>query len=563
MTTTMNRKKPTSRMWLLACTAGLACSAALTGCPDPDPISADAARPDAPALDAFTERPDAFIDMTDAGRDAYAPPGVDAPQPDAWVRVCPPVEARPVTVVRGEIRTDTTWDCDHTWLIESDGDQGPLYVTNGATLTVEEGTVVRGAVRDGQRRCMVATSTTCTADSNCTMAGDRCGAPSQQGTALVIARGAHLVAEGTSDRPIVFTSNNFGNIATPARAGDWGGIVMLGDAPTNWDPADGAQIEGLPSGEGRGVYGGSNSAGSCGSLRYVRVEYAGYIVGRNNELNGITLGGCGGGTLLDHVQVHLGLDDGIEFFGGSANLRYALVTGTGDDSLDFDLGWTGNVQFFVAQQRDVSGEERCIEGDNHPNNYTRMPYSRPTIHNLTCIGSGTPGTDPMDGMILRRGGQAVVRNSIFFNSPDRGLQVQDLADTTATAGMDTLSWFRAASGPGSLFENNILFRIGPDPDRNRFFTLSAGSAAATGAEDILAQLQGANDEGTDPMFATFATDFTSPDFAPAAASPAASGAAATPTMPAGFWQPASYRGAVRPGASGAELWYVGWTRFTN
>lgn len=564
MTTTTNRRRPSARMWLLACTAGLACSATLTGCPDPDPISADAARADAPALDAFIERPDAFIDRTDAGRDAYAPPGVDAPQPDAWVHVCPPVESRPVTTVRGEIRTDTTWDCDHTWLIESDGDQGPLYVTNGATLTVEAGTVVRGAVRDGQRHCTMATSTVCTADSNCTTAGDRCGAPSQQGTALVVARGAHLIAEGTSERPIVFTSNNFGNMTTPARGGDWGGIVMLGDAPTNWDPADGAQIEGLPSGEGRGVYGGSNTAGSCGSLRYVRVEYAGYIVGRNNELNGITLGGCGGGTLLDHVQVHLGLDDGIELFGGSANVRYAIVTGTGDDSLDYDLGWTGNVQFFIAQQRDVAGEDRCIEADDHPNNYTRTPYSRPTIYNFSCIGSGTPGTDQMDGVILRRGGQGILRNSIFFNSPDRGLQVQDLADSMGvTAGADTISWFRAASGPGSIFENNILFRIGPDPDRNRYFTLSAGSGAATGVEDVLTLLQSANDEGTDPMFAALATDFTSPDFAPASASPAASGAAATPSTPSGFWQPASYRGAVRPGASGAELWYVGWTRFTN
>lgn len=554
---------PETARWLLACSAGLACTVGLAGCPDPDPMSADAARSDTPALDAYLERPDATIERVDAGRDAYVPPGVDAPPADAWVRVCPPVESRPVTTVRGEIRTNTTWDCDHTWLIESDGDQGPLYVTGGATLTIEEGTVVRGAVRDGQRRCVMATATTCTADANCMTAGDTCGAPSQQGTALVIARGAHLIAEGTAARPIVFTSNNFGSVTTPARAGDWGGIVMLGDAPTNWDPANAAQIEGLPSGEGRGVYGGSNAAGSCGTLSYVRVEYAGYIVGRNNELNGITLGGCGGGTLLDHVQVHLGLDDGIEFFGGSANLRYALVTGTGDDSLDFDLGWTGNVQFFIAQQRDVSGEDRCIEGDNHPNNYTRMPYSRPTIHNLTCIGGGTPGIDPMDGMILRRGGQAVVRNSIFFNSPDRGLQVQDLADSSATAGMDTISWLRAAGGTGTVFENNILFRIGPDPDRNRFFVLSAGSAAAMGVEGVLSSLQTANDEGSDPMFGALATDFLSPDFAPASSSPAATGAATTPTVPSGFWQPAAYRGAVRPGATGAELWYIGWTRFTN
>ena len=224
------------------------------------------------------------------------------------------------------------------------------------------------------------------------------------------------------------------------------------------------------------------------------------------ELNGITVGGCGSGTLFDHVQVHLGLDDGIEFFGGSANARHIVVTGTGDDSLDFDLGWTGNVQFYIAQQRDVAGEERCIEGDDHPTNYGLMPFSRPTVYNFTCIGSGTPGTDPQDSIALRRGGQLTFRNGILWNSPDRGLFVQDSADSSGVmAGMDTIAWLRG-SPAGTVFENNLLFQIGPDP-RTRFFSLRTGSMDATGVDDITASLAAANDEGVDPMMPAAATDF--------------------------------------------------------
>lgn len=564
--------------------AGLAGVGALatlvSGCPDPDPMSADAFRapdafvpPDAvtpPGPDAFVAPPDAFAP------DAYVPPGADADfpdafvppdafvAPDAFVRVCPAVSARDTVTVSGTITADTTWTCDHNYLIEALGDQGPLYVINDSTLTIEAGTVVRGAVRDGTRSCIMSPTISCTSDTPCSMAvaGDRCGAPRQQGTALVVTRGSELIAEGTAESPIVFTSNNFGSAATPPRAGDWGGLVILGDAPTNWVPADGAQIEGLPTDEGRGQYGGTDAAGSCGSLQYVRVEYAGYIIGRNNELNGITVGGCGSGTLFDHVQVHLGLDDGIEFFGGSANARHIVVTGTGDDSLDFDLGWTGNVQFYVAQQRDVAGEERCIEGDDHPTNYGLMPYSRPTIYNFTCIGSGTPGTDPQDSIALRRGGQFTFRNGILWNSPDRGFFVQDSADTSGVmTGMDTIAWLRG-SPAGTVFENNIVFAIGPDP-RTRFASLRTGSVDATGVDDILAALAAANDDGVDPMLPTAATDFAAPSFAPAAASPAASGAAALPTTPAGFWTEAPYRGAVRPGGTGADLWYTGWTRFSD
>ncbi|MFN7700814.1 MAG: hypothetical protein ACK6CU_26220 [Deltaproteobacteria bacterium] len=567
-----------------AAIAGVGAFATLiSGCPDPDPMTADAFRapdayiaPDAfmaPPSDAYTP-PDVFTPP-----DAYVMPGTDANfpdafvvpdafvPPDAYVRVCPPVAARPTVTVRGTINADTTWTCDNTYVIEASGDQGPLYVINDSTLTIEAGTVIRGAVRDGTRSCVMSPAITCTSDTPCSMAvaGDRCGAPRQQGTALVITRGSELVAEGTAEAPIVFTSNNVGSSATPPRAGDWGGLVLLGDAPTNWVPADGAQIEGLPTDEGRGTYGGSDAAGSCGSLSYVRVEYAGYIIGRNNELNGITVGGCGAGTLFDHVQVHLGLDDGIEFFGGSANARYVVVTGTGDDSLDFDLGWTGHVQFFIAQQRDVAGEERCIEGDNHPTNYGLMPYSRPTIYNFTCVGSGTPGTDPQDSIALRRGGQFTFRNGILWNSPDRGFFVQDSADSSGVmTSMDTVAWLRGSAGgaPGTVFENNLVFQIGPDP-RTRYFSLRTGSMDATGVEDITAALVAANDEGVDPMFSAAATDFAAPSFAPAAGSAAASGAAALPSTPTGFWTDAPYRGAVRPGATGADLWYTGWTRFSE
>ncbi|HAJ43650.1 MAG TPA: hypothetical protein DCM00_13520, partial [Alcanivorax sp.] len=195
-------------------------------------------------------------------------------------------------------------------------------------------------------------------------------------SALVITRGASLHAAGNADMPIVFTSGQPQGTRAP---GDWGGVVLLGSAPVN--QAD-AHIEGVPANDTRGSFGGDDADGSCGVLEYARIEFAGFEVYANNELNGLTMGGCGSGTIIRHVQVHRSLDDGVEMFGGTADLRHVLITGAGDDSLDWDWGWRGRVQFLIAQQHPNSGDN-AFEADNNGNQHDAEPMSEPVMYNVT------------------------------------------------------------------------------------------------------------------------------------------------------------------------------------
>lgn len=547
----------TKASWL-----ALGASLALSGCPsNTTPPIYDDAGPDTGS--AMPDAPPVVDTGVDAPPLADVGPVDGGPLPDAPVATCPDPSARDTVTVSGEITADTTWTCDHDYLLAA----GPVFVTSGAVLTVEPGVVVRGQVRDGTRTCVggAMAGAACTDDAGCP--GSTCGAPAELGTALVITRGSRIVANGTASAPIVFTSERFGT-ATPPAAGNWGGLVLLGAAPTNNSPPDGALIEGLPP-DGRGTFGGSDPAHDCGDLSYVRVEYAGFVFGRNNELNGITIGGCGTGTDIHHVQVHRGLDDGIEVFGGTLNLHHAIVTGTGDDSLDWDLGWTGNVQFFIAQQRNVPGEERCIEGDSHPSVFGATPRTSPTVYNFTCIGAGrAPGVTPTlraslahDSVILRRGSAGIIRNSIFYASPDRGIQLDDQESGGAPpADSDTVGLYVTGT---TRIENNILFDIG-DTGTEAVFTSDPyrmGGATINDGASIVAMLLASN-RNVDPMWAGDPNDLTAPNFAPAA-SVAGTMTAAVPTTPAGFWQDVSYAGAVDPASTPATVWYAGWARFTD
>lgn len=527
-----------------------------------------------PAVDAAT--PDTSVPMdsgppdtgTDAGPLPDTGPLPDVGPVDSGLRDCGAEGSRPVVAVSGEITADTVWTCDNIYELQPSATFGPVYVVGNHTLTIEPGTLVRGQAREtAMRRCqagdrmgMVCTTEDDNATTGCPGAlGTDCRiSPTEEGTALVISRGSRLIANGTATAPIVFTSSRYGTSTAPA-PGNWGGIVLLGAAPTNNDPSDGAQIEGLPPAEGRGLFGGTDATHDCGSLRYVRIEYAGYVFGRNNELNGLTVGGCGSSTELEYIQIHRGLDDGIEFFGGTVDVRHAVVTGTGDDSLDYDLGWTGHVQFYIAQQRNVAGEERCIEGDNHPSAFSRTPLTQPTIYNFSCIGpSDRAGVDRMalshDGIIIRRGASAILRNSIFAYAADKGIQIDD----TDTGTADTASDLYAAGT--TLIDHNIVWRSGPD-GMSRYFDIDASTTPAM-ARDVLEAMALAANRVIDPGLTAAAIDDAAPNFAPAAGSASSTDAAALPATPAGFWTPAAYIGAVEPGATGAGLWYEGWTRFT-
>ena len=182
---------------------------------------------------------------------------------------------------------------------------------------------------------------------------------------MIITRGAKIEAVGTVDKPIVFTSN----MAAGARdRGDWGGLILLGKAKNN--KGNSVPIEGISDATDKGKHGGTDDADNSGTLKYVRVEYAGIPLSPDNEINGVTFGSVGSGTTVDYVQVYRSGDDAFEWFGGSVNAKHLLAVGTWDDDFDTDNGYSGKIQFAIAQRihsiADVSGSNG-FESDNDSN----------------------------------------------------------------------------------------------------------------------------------------------------------------------------------------------------
>ena len=232
---------------------------------------------------------------------------------------------------------------------------------------------------------------------------------------LVVTRNSKIIAEGTADAPIVFTSSKEEGSRT---RGDWGGIIINGNAPIN-SCGDGGFCEAF--GEGAtGYYGGDNPEDNSGILRYVRVEFAGTLVSPDNELNGIALQGVGSGTTLDYIQVHMNADDGVEFFGGNADIKHLVVSGVGDDSLDWTDGWSGRAQYVVLQQHPDAGDNG-IEADNNGENNVSVPMSNPTLSNMTIIGSDGPSSDL--GILLREGTGAYIVNTVVYGWDEASLDI--------------------------------------------------------------------------------------------------------------------------------------------
>lgn len=273
--------------------------------------------------------------------------------------------------------------------------RGIVTVRNNATLTIEPGTVIIG--QPG----------------------------SQPPSVLLVANNGKLVAEGTRSRPIIMTSSQ--PIGRRQR-GDWGGLVMLGQAPIN-DPAGFLTIEGLPElPETR--YGGTNADHSCGSLRYVRVEFAGALLRPNEETNSITWGGCGKGTKGEYLQAHYGLDDAFEWFGGTNDAKYLVGTYTADDFIDGQIGWSGRLQHGVMVANDDLSN-RGIEMDNYERNFAARPLGNPTMFNLTFVGGGARGFDESDAPCLyfRRGAGGSYNNMLCYNWITRTFGGANIADS--------------------------------------------------------------------------------------------------------------------------------------
>jgi hypothetical protein len=242
---------------------------------------------------------------------------------------------------------------------------------------------------------------------------------------ISVMRGSQIIAEGTAAKPIVFTSL----AQTGRKRGEWGGLVINGNAPINRCRAGSSICEAISEGiKVREVkFGGNQPEDNSGVLKYVRVEFAGYPISPDNELNGITFNGVGSATVIEHIQVHMNSDDGIEFFGGTANAKYVVLTENEDDSLDWDMGWQGRLQFVMIDQG-TDQVDNGIEADNLQSPMNASPRSRPVISNLTMIGSPKSGY----GMLLRRGTGAEISNSIVTGFKKACVDIDD-AETFSNA----------------------------------------------------------------------------------------------------------------------------------
>jgi hypothetical protein len=330
------------------------------------------------------------------------------------------------------------------------------------------------------------------------------------GSFLLIQRNSKIMAVGTADAPIVLTS---AKAAGTRGASDWGGLVINGKAPiNNADAADGS----APGEAGTGRYGGNTSNDSSGVLKYVRVEFAGNKVDDENELNGIAFQGVGAGTEVDFVQTHMTSDDGVEFFGGTVNVKHLVVTGADDDCIDWTGGWRGKIQFAIAQQLPESGPEaeRGVEADNLEANNSATPFSSPILSNVTLI-SRTGNT--AEGMRLRRGTKGQLWNFIVKGF---GGFCARVSETQTEANVDD----------GSLAVQNHVYECGT-------------GAASTGKGEEMINRDGAQVLTADPMLGA--------DWQPAAGSPAL-GIGAGPTD--SFFDTVDYAGAF----DGTIDWAAGW-----
>lgn len=280
-----------------------------------------------------------------------------------------------------------TWTKDKEYLIE-----GFVFVNDGQTLTINPGTVVRFKAGEGENA-----------------------------SALIVSRGGKIKAEGTADEPIIFTAASDDLILSveKEKRGLWGGLIILGNAPINIKGGE-AAIEGIPFSEPRGVFGGPDENDNSGILKYISIRHGGTNIGDGNEINGLTLGGVGSKTSIDYVEIISNEDDGVEIFGGAVNLKHMVVSGCGDDAFDYDLGWTGKGQFWLAVQSENLGDN-IIEAGGGTDPIIGTPNSIPSLYNLTLVGNGNNGDGGCVKFASYAGG--ILANSVIVDD-DNGVLLE-------------------------------------------------------------------------------------------------------------------------------------------
>jgi hypothetical protein len=295
-------------------------------------------------------------------------------------------------------------------------------------------------------------------------------------SALIVTRGAKIMAVGEKDRPIVFTSN----AAIGQRApGDWGGIVILGRAHIN-QPGGEAAIEGIDPNASGGKYGPGTAApvndDNSGTLKYVRIEFAGFKFGTNNELNGLTMGGVGSGTTIDYVMVHQPLDDGFEWFGGTVNASHLVVNDTapapggGDDIYDCDFGYSGKVSnFFARKSRVSSNDPNGFEWDNSAKGEDYTPKTNPTFEKGTVCGRDlTAASGGSYGAVFRRRTNGTL-NQVVWSGWKFAF---DIRDSDVTPNPTAVTVTNSIVAEGTLANNETST---PAVDEKAWFTGGAGN----------------------------------------------------------------------------------------
>lgn len=430
------------------------------------------------------------------------------------------------TILEGRITSSRTLHAKYTYKL-----RGLVYVTNGAILTIEPGTKIVG--ENGKNG------------------------------GLIITRSCQIIADGTVDKPIVFTSE----AASPQR-GDWAGLILLGQAPTNASfngvQGIGAVEGGVNNSDNLGLFGtpatqGQNPADNSGILRYVRIEYAGYAFLPDNEINGLTLGGVGSGTVIDNVQVSYANDDSYEWFGGTVTCKHLISFRTLDDDFDTDNGFAGKVQFGISLRdsavADISKSE-AFESDNDANGSALLPQTATVFSNMTIMGpkatlSNTGNSLLVWGAQIRRNSTISIFNSIIMGYPN-GLYID------ATKGVPTDNNI----GAGTLKVQNTIIAGCPTPVT---YSISGNSNTPTTVNTPATITAWFNTTAFGNSILTNCSDagltapfnYTAPDFNPASGSPAANGASFTDAKLTTGFTTVSYKGACGVGDS----WWKTWTKF--
>ena len=319
-----------------------------------------------------------------------------------------------------------TWKKDKTYIVS-----GLVFVNDGQVLTIEAGTVIRAKTGQGN-----------------------------QSSALVVARGGKIIARGKPDQPIIFTVEGDdleGSVPLKTR-GLWGGLIILGNAPVH-APTGESFIEGIPISEPRGIYGGIDEDDNSGILEYVSIRHGGTNIGEGNEINGLTLGGVGRKTIINHIEVVSNADDGIEFFGGTVNCSNLAVAFCGDDAFDFDEGYLGKCQFLLALLDEDLGNHAAEHNGAHLPSQGK-PFSKPEIYNCTYVGGGEENQEYL--ITFNENSAGIYRNSIFLNAR-RGIAIEYLD------GSGSYAQFKSGKleFSGNIFHNiegnvaDSLFRLDP------------------------------------------------------------------------------------------------------